>query len=261
VNVVHQLDQSGLAKLWNDPLLRYSSILDGLFHEKVVLCESDSDCRFYSAILDAVVEARGPDTQRPDFMFTHCGGKDRLPMVIRALRELDVPLFCITDFDVLNNEHPLRAIVEAVVCDWDSVSSDWRTVKNAIDGKKPELSSSEVKNELVKILDEITESTFPSSAKKRIQEVLKRSSPWSTAKSVGKPFVPPGQPRQAYDRLIATLSEHGIFVVEIGEAEGFVRSAGGHGPSWVNEALKKDLNGDPELRPARDFISAITGIR
>lgn len=261
VNIVRQLDKTAIAELWKDSLLRYSSILDGLFHETVVLCESDSDCRFYSAILDAVVEAGGPDARKPDFMFTHCGGKDRLPMVIRALRELDVPLFCITDFDVLNNEHPLRSMAEAAGCDWDSVSSDWRTLKNAIDGKKPELGSAEISEAIDRIISEIKEPMFPVAAKQRIQEVLRRSSPWSTAKCVGKAFVPPGQPTQAYNRLMGTLNQNGIFVVEVGEVEGFARSVPGHGPSWVNEVLKKNLKNDPELRPARDFVSGIAGIR
>jgi hypothetical protein len=261
VNIVRQLDKTRLAELWKDSLLRYSSILDGLFHEKVVLCESDSDCRFYSAILDAVVEAGGPDARRPDFMFTHCGGKDRLPMVIRALRELDVPLVCIADFDILNNERPLRDVVEAAGCGWDSVSSAWREVKNAIDGKKPELCSTEISDAITKILSEIKDPMFPASAKQRIQEVLRRSSPWSTAKSVGRSFVPHGQPTQAYNRLMETLKQYGIFVVEGGEVEGFAGSVPGHGPSWLNEVLKKDLKDDPELRSARDFVSVIAGIR
>jgi AAA domain, putative AbiEii toxin, Type IV TA system len=261
INVVRQLNKTRLAEIWSDSLLRYSSILDGLFHEKVVLCESDSDCRFYSAILDAVVEAKGADTQKQDCMFTHCGGKSRLPMVIRALKELDVPLVCITDFDILNNEHPLREIAESAGCNWESISSVWREVKNAIESKKPELSSSEVGNEIKTIIEGIKEPMFPASAKQRIQDVLRRSSPWSTAKSVGKSFVPQGQPTQSYNRLIEILKNHGVFVVEVGEVEGFARSVAGHGPSWASDVLNKNLKDDSELRQAREFVAEIAGIR
>lgn len=113
VNVVRQLDNVKIAELWNDPLLRYSNILDGMFHEKVVISESDSDARFYAAMFDAVIEAKGPETRWPDIMFTHCGGKDRLAVVIRALREVDVPVIAVADLDVLSNERPLRDIIEA----------------------------------------------------------------------------------------------------------------------------------------------------
>jgi hypothetical protein len=59
VNRVRQLEKDKIAELWGDPLLRYSNILDGLFHEKVIVCEADSDARFYSAVADTIIEAAG----------------------------------------------------------------------------------------------------------------------------------------------------------------------------------------------------------
>ena len=138
--------------MWGDPLLRYSNILDGLFHEKVILCESDSDCRFYSAVMDALFEASPTQERRPDVMFTHCGGKARLPVVIRSLRELEVPISVVTDFDILNEEQPLRNIFEAVGGDWTTISSDWHQVKYAVDGKKPELATEELTREIETVL-------------------------------------------------------------------------------------------------------------
>ena len=239
VNVVRQLDNVKIAELWNDPLLRYSNILDGMFHEKVVISESDSDARFYAAMFDAVIEAKGPETRWPDIMFTHCGGKDRLAVVIRALREVDVPVIAVADLDVLSNERPLRDIIEATGGNWDSVQPDWSQVKAAIDSKKPELSASEVARDIQEIVGQVKDPIFPDSAKKAIQKIFRRSTPWATAKEVGKAFVPPGQPTQAYERLIGTLKQHGIYIVEVGELESFARSVGNHGPRWVNEVLKK----------------------
>lgn len=257
VNRVRELRNEQVAELWNDPLLRYSNILDGLFHEKVVLGESDSDCRFYAAITDVACGSESGERTRPAVMFTHCGGKARLPMVLRALRNLDVPVACVTDFDVLSDEQPLRAIVEAAGGDWGAVSADWKLVKTSIDSKKPELNAEEVTRDIQGILGGISETIFPAAAKRQIQAVLRRSSPWSHAKSVGKAFVPSGDPTQAYNRLILKLREYGIFVVEVGELEGFARSVGNHGPTWVNQVLQKDLKSDPELIVAREFVSAL----
>lgn len=256
VNIVRQLDNAKIAELWNDPLLRYSNILDGMFHEKVIIGESDSDARFFAAMLDAVIEARGPETRRPDVMFTHCGGKDRLAVVIRALREVDVPVIAVADFDVLSNEHPLRDVVESAGGNWDTIRSDWSQVKAAIDSKKPELSAPEVVNEIQTILGQITDQIFPDSAKKAVQKIFRRSSPWASAKEVGKAFVPSGQPTQAYERLVSGLKQLGIHIVETGELEGFARSVGNHGPRWVNAVLKKDLKTDTELEQARLFVSS-----
>src|SRR5690606_12158093 len=54
VNPIKELDNEGVKNVWGDPILRYSNILDGLFHSKVIVCEGDADCRFYAATMDAV---------------------------------------------------------------------------------------------------------------------------------------------------------------------------------------------------------------
>ena len=253
-NHIKELSHAQVEQLWNDPFLRYSNILDGIFHERVVICESDSDSRFYAAVLDSLCDDQKHDRRRPDLMFTNCGGKARLPLAIRSLRELDVPVIAVADFDVLNDRHPLQEIAEAVGIEWSSISTDWNIVKTAIDSKRPELNSKEVSAEILEILGAITEATFPSSAKQKIQAILRRSSPWSQAKTVGKAFTPSGQATQACERLFVTLQQRGIFLVPTGELESFARSVGGHGPSWVNEVLKKNLKSDPELQAAREFV-------
>jgi hypothetical protein len=190
-------------------------------------------------------------------MFTHCGGKARLPLVIRSRRELEVPLAVVADFDVLSAERSLRDIVEAAGGDWAAVEADWRQVKQSVDAKKPELRTDEIRTEITKLLAGITEPIFPAIGKQRIQDILRRSSPWCTAKSVGKGFIPNGQPSQACNRLLSDLEVHGVFVVPVGELESFARTVGGHGPNWVNEAIKKNLKTDPELQEARTFVSGV----
>lgn len=99
---------------------------------------------------------------------------------------------------------------------------------------------------------------FPGEIKKQITRVLKQSSPWSIAKTVGKSYIPSGEPTQAYNKIYSCFKDKGLFVVEVGELEGFVRSIGKHGPKWVNNVLKKDLYNDQELSEARDFLAEIT---
>jgi hypothetical protein len=257
-NVTRELNNAEITRVWSDPLLRYSNILDGLFHEKVVVAEADGDCRFYAAIMDAMFETASNAGRKRDVMFTHCGGKDRLPLVVRSLRGLEVPVAVVVDFDVLSSEQTLRNIVEASGGDWNAVLHDWREVKHSIDSKKPELSSDEVRKDIHDTLRNVVDPIFPATAKRRIQEVLRRSSPWSTAKTVGVHFVPNGQPSQACSRLLAILETMRIFVVPVGQLEGFCKTVGDHGPGWVAEALKKDLGRDPELEGARRFVARVT---
>lgn len=253
VNVVRLLENSRVQELWSDPLLRYSNILDGLFHEAVIVCEADSDCRFYSAVLEALRLSSPGGQRQPDLMFTHCGGKARLPVVIRSLREVDVPVKAVADFDVLSDEQPLRAIVESLGGDWSSLERDWRQVKSSVDAKRPDLNTADVKREFDHLLSAVGTAVLPEKVRADLQSVIRRSSAWSNAKLVGKSFVPPGEPSRACDRLLSTLRQLGLHVVDVGELEGFVRTVDGHGPKWVNEVLGRDLANDPELENARRF--------
>jgi len=259
INVIRELDSESLGKLWIDPLLRFSNILDSIFHERVVLAEADTDCRFYAAISDACSDENADQIRRPDTMFVHCNGKDRMPRVLRALRQIGLDVRVVVDFDVLNDENPLRGIVEAASGNWPDIEKEWRRVKAAVDEKKPELNSQEVRSEIEKELAHITELSFPVRARRAIEKILRRSSPWSLAKLVGKAYIPGGDAYQAVDRLLEALRRLRIFVVEVGELESFVKSVGNHGPAWVNTVLQKDLRTDEELSEARRFVALFAG--
>ena len=58
-----------------------------------------------------------------------------MPVVVDALRALDVPVRAICDIDVLRDEQPLRRIIEALGAEWDTVEPDWRVVKSTLDSQ------------------------------------------------------------------------------------------------------------------------------
>lgn len=260
LNFAYELAPNDIIKLWNDPLLRYSNILDGLFHEKVVICESDSDARFYSVIADTLFESSGSSLRRPDIMFTHCGGKHRIATIVKALKAVGVPTAIIADFDVLNDINPLKAIVEAANGEWKSIEQDWKSIKSAVDEKKADINIGQLKASLNDIASTITNQDSANKAAKEIGTKFKQSSPWSVAKSTGSASIPNGLATVAYGRMISRLKEVGIYVVEVGELESFVRSVGNHGPGWINGVLEKDLFNDPELDIAKNFVRQIINI-
>ena len=254
INVMRQLDNSRIAELWGDPLLRHSDILDGLFHEKVVITEGDADARFYAAILNRQIDASGATRQYPSIMFTHCGGKGRLALVTGALTAVEVPVIVVGDFDILSDDVTLSKVVSAKGGNWSTLKDTWKQVKDAIDSKKPELKSDEVKKEVEKVLASISDDVFPVKAAKEIRSILARSSPWSIAKTVGKTFIPQGPATVKFNELQSALDRMGILVVDVGELECFCRKCGGHGPAWVNEVLNLDLANDSDLSAARAFV-------
>jgi hypothetical protein len=251
---VRELDPQRVAEIWRDPLLRYSNVLDGLFHEKVVVCESDGDCQFYSAVLHAANLGDRAHGRPHDLLFVQTGGKSRAPVVVRALRAISVPTSAIFDFDLLNDENLIAEVVDSFGGSWGDLKTDWKVLKNAIDQKRPELTIESLRQKISDAMQKWSTEFNLKAARSEVSNLLKRASPWAEVKTGGLNAVPRGDAFAAADRLLTKLDHLGIHVVPVGELEQFCKSIGNHGPAWVNEVLGRNLAADPELQPARDFV-------
>jgi energy-coupling factor transporter ATP-binding protein EcfA2 len=255
LNLPFELDNSRILEIWRDSILRHSDILNGVFHERVFICESDSDCRFYSVLLNCT------DTLKKHFsdtMFTYSGGKHRISVVNDALRALGVETHLILDFDALSEKGLLEKILRSCSGDFSQIESDWFIFSSAVKSRKPQLDASDVKRELKPIVDGLQNGELTEEVAEKIKMVIKRSSPWSLVKESGKNFVPSGDAFVSLGKILSYLSELGIHIVPVGEVEQFCKSIGGHGPSWVNKVLDQhDLATSNDLEDARKFAESI----
>lgn len=254
VNRPSLLNNDELNKLWEDPLLKHSNILDGLFHQGVVICESDSDCRFFSALLEELSKSQAT---YPDVMFAHCGGKDRMDVAVNALRGLNVPVKSICDIDLVRDKSTAKKLYEAHGGDWTLIESHWNILQAAVRDLQAEISTAAARDEISRILDSITGSTVSKREVQEIQTVLRRASPWKRIKSDGEQAIPSGEPFTAFTEILQQFESVGLYVLRVGELEGFVRSVGGHGPKWVNTVYERYSLHDEVLSPARSFIERV----
>lgn len=251
----HTLNSDDIQKVWGDPYLKQSNILAGLFYSMVVICEGDSDSTFYSAVLSAVTENR--QTVAPDILFANSGGKQRLSVAINALKGLNVKTKVISDFDVLNAEYPLRGIFESLGGKWSTIKAEWSIVKKEIDQKGTALLTSDIKSQILSILNSVSSLHFPHDKAEQIETVLKRSSAWKEAKKIGASYIPRGSATAAFTKLKFELKKVGLLIPEVGEVEGFVRSVGNKSSRWLSDVLAKDLKNDDELNEARQFVEQL----
>lgn len=221
INRMSVLQNDKIKKLWGNPILRYSNILSGLFHEKVVVCESDYDCLFYQAIIDSIYEHKNEIA--PDILFTHCGGKTRIKDVVSALKAVNVPVAAICDFDILNASQNFKLITASFGIDWGvELSADMKIIYDSMNAK----------------------SSIANNA-------------WNQIKKVGKAGFTGNEP-VAYEKVEAVCKSAGLFVVPVGEMECFDKIVNREKKDWVHHVLENyNLATEEKLEEARKFVQVI----
>lgn len=221
INKISILQHDKIKKFWSNPILRYSNILSGLFHKKVIVCESDYDCLFYQAIMNAICELKNEIA--PDILFTHCSGKSRIKHIVRSLKAIDVPVVAISDFDLLSKEAELKSLISAFVENWETtIEKDIKIFYDSINAKKS------CNNDV-----------------------------WEQIKKIGKTWFR-GDAFIAYENIEKFCKSIGLFIVPVGEMECFYRATNKEKKDWVYEVLENyNLANEPKLEDARKFIEEI----
>lgn len=189
-----------ISATWSDAVLRYSNILQGLFHSRVVITEADADCRFYGAVLDQLGNEEGMRPLVDDTLFVPGGGKHGIPGMAKALADLRVETFAIVDFDTLDDKRLLTTIVEALGGVWDdTLQALYVVVADTMNASKGELQKS--------------------------------------MKKQGLAAFPRGDAYNAATDLLSALRGVRVLVVPVGEMEGLDLSVGLEKSAWVNAML------------------------
>lgn len=244
ITSVVELDQANLEAIRTDPLLTFTRALDGIFHDLAVVCEGDSDAAFYS------LYAREASAMHP--MFIQAGAKHRVHKIVGALRAIGVPIRAILDFDLLNDNALVKRVVESVGGDWnEEMKRNWRILDAELRAGRSAPTHGDVRNYLASSgksdADEFTRTDRDS-----LEIVVRPSSGWTRAKETGLAAVPQGDGYRAAIALLRLLASEGIHVVPSGHVESFIRTVGGHGPSWVVRVVEEGLW--QQCDEARSFV-------
>jgi len=256
-NRVHELNSKTSLDLARDPFTRFSGIFSAIFHQHVFICESDADCLFYNAILDASAAA---NEVRPDVLFVHGGGKHRLHKLASTAFKLGVPHSVIVDIDILNDEGTFRRIFESVGGQWNQVSKDWKALKTAVDQQRPAVTWDQAVSSVQSLVEKVRERSITlGQFVDAVKDVFRTNSPWEMVKRAGRSALPPGDATDRFDRVCERAAAVGLWIVPVGELEGFCRSSTSmKGAAWVESLLTtRELQTDPELAEARSFIGEV----
>lgn len=94
------VDSGNLTKYFKTPLVRSANVISALFHDGVVVTESDNDRAFYSEIYFRLAEQ---EKGAPSLLFVNAQNKQTIKDIIGPLRTFGVPAAAISDIDILKD--------------------------------------------------------------------------------------------------------------------------------------------------------------
>ncbi|MHA7862137.1 ATP-dependent nuclease [Tessaracoccus sp. Y36] len=236
---VHDLDAAQLRALWSDPVLRYTNILDGLFHRLVVVAEAEGDCAFLNAALDC--PARSHETlPRHEILFVPTGGKDGMAKACAALSKIGVPTVAAPDLDMLADQSALRTLLESLGEDWtDDLSKLWERATASIRVPREQVRVGRVLDAISAILTPERDANFSTDHRDAVQAQLRARPPWRDVKDHGLSAFK-GEARAHLMELLAELHKRGVVLVEVGELENLAPEVTVRkGPGWIHAALRQ----------------------
>ena len=221
------LSQDRILELMREPLLRSTKVLDGLFFEAVIVTEADTDRAFYQEINERLLMA-GDKRGIPNALFLNAQNKQTVWKIVRPLRELGIPAAGIVDIDVLlDGGKEFSKVLQAAFL--------------------PDVSHIGMHTERNSLANLVKEQGVDLKQDGGVQALTEKD-------------------KEGAENLLRRLQEYGVFVVDHGEVESWLRELKiqGHGSPWLIQIFER-LGSDPDdsqyVRPAPgdvwDFMSGI----
>lgn len=260
-NYVNSVNPTDLVELWNDPLLKSARAVRGLFHEGVIVCEGDTDIRFYESILRRLEGKRNVPS---DIHFVHGGGKDKIDFLVNAYKKLNVPVVAISDFDLLRTTNKLESVYESLEGNFSDIRGKYNSAKEVLSKagsvKTPLEALGEIEQLVIKLKDKVSNNGSISGGdaeKIKISKLMEDARDWSNAKKFGLHSVKSGAKKSVKD-LLVELEDVGLFIVNYGELESWNTDIEYNGKTdWVNQALELIKDDLATFVEAEKFIEKV----
>lgn len=244
------IDADTVKKFTADPILSSQRVLDALFQKAVVVCEADTDRMIYKMVADKIKPSH-------EILFIHSHNKQTTPMIVETLKKCTVPVYSILDIDIFHEDKEYNNILAA----HDTIIEEKYTktqieVKDFVNGKKNEGDLRlELKDKLNSLILAINDGIDVLTLKAEVGRLNKLFSNWHQFKKVGIDFISDVDLKRKLVELLEYLKENNLYIVGVGELEGWIPGDHAKGKRWINHAVAEINKQVPE--PLNSFINEI----
>jgi len=240
-----------------NPVLSSQRVMEGIFYKGVVVCEADADRSVYQSVASVCHQSNG------NILFIHAHNKQTLPLVVGALRQAGIPCVAIADIDILHGDNDIWSVYKALT--QHEYSEELEELRSSIDTYVESRPENEVFEQMKSSVQEFVQQLDEGGhdlegAKSALKRIYKNAGKWSVVKQNGVEWF--DTKHQAdINRLIEALNKVGLFIVPVGELEGWI-DLGVRKGRWTVTALTHIQNGNtPEqlrlfVKQVLDFFTA-----
>ena len=221
-------------QLIGNPILSSQRVIEGIFHSGVVICEADADRAVYQS-----VAALCHNSNR-EVLFIHAHNKQTLALVAGVLKKTGTPVAVIADIDILRPEKDLDEVF-GVLTEKD-MPAELKAKRAQLDSYVESRPEVEVLQELKKNVSELMQQFEEGKhtlegARSALSRIKNETSKWSAIKRDGVAVLSENEKINA-NQLIAELAKVGLFVVPVGELEGWINLGTHKKNKWIVPALE-----------------------
>lgn len=220
--VGHLVPSEVLSEAVKKPTVRAESVLDGIFAQSVLIVEADGDRLVYQTVLETLVEEL-----RVDVHFTTVGGVGGIGDTCKLYRTLNIPIGVIADLDLINDPDRLKRILEEMTTTENALllSKNARTILNEIRKQPPNISPQEFSDEL-KLLKSVPDNWDADQDVEISRSLIKLARQLDRMRKLKRGGISAMEDpiKSMLEKLLTDLGKVGVFLVPVGELEGWLQS-------------------------------------
>ena len=220
--------------LTKSPMLSSQRVLEAIFHKAVIVCEADADRIVYQT-----VSTLHQNNQEILFVYSH--NKQTLKDVASLLIATQIPVGVISDIDLLNDETDFKNLFRAVTQTeaTPELLAKRKAIADSVDNSSEQQALEKLKENIAEFHEQLTknEHTY-GGAKGALNRIRKETSKWIFPKKKGiEGFDTEIRPKVL--ELIDELNKQNIFIIPVGELEGWMDLGTTRKNNWIVKALNE----------------------